>query len=153
MTRADSSARLSEWYDTHNLIWQVLHQGRYKLVYNTRFCIAEGLYWGRSHYLDVWMSAHQGADDTVEKLVSTNFYSYSSFVIFILTQCSTWSIFRGAEENSQDGGRRPHVGALQHPWCVCCGWGYFAWKVREGFDTFSIKYCQFIIVTFIAFLL
>jgi hypothetical protein len=30
------------------------------------------------------MPAHQGVEDTAGKLVSTNFYSYSSFVISVL---------------------------------------------------------------------
>jgi hypothetical protein len=37
------------------------------------------------YYLDIWMPAHQGAYDAAKKLVSTNFYMYSSFVISKLT--------------------------------------------------------------------
>jgi hypothetical protein len=36
------------------------------------------------HYLDVWQPTHQGNADAVKKMVSISFYSYASFIIFIL---------------------------------------------------------------------
>jgi hypothetical protein len=36
------------------------------------------------HYLYVWLPAHHDNVDTIEKLVSINFYCYASFVIFVL---------------------------------------------------------------------
>jgi hypothetical protein len=36
------------------------------------------------YYFDVWEPAHQGNADAVERLVTISFYSYATFVIFIL---------------------------------------------------------------------
>jgi hypothetical protein len=36
------------------------------------------------HYLDVWQPARQDNADVAEKVVSISFYSYASFVIFVL---------------------------------------------------------------------
>jgi hypothetical protein len=37
------------------------------------------------YYLDIWQAAHQGNAATAERLLSINFYSYASFVIFCRT--------------------------------------------------------------------
>jgi hypothetical protein len=52
------------------------------------------------HYLDVWQPAHQGNADAAEKLISISFYSYASFVIFVLNSifCKT-DIHRPALED------------------------------------------------------
>jgi hypothetical protein len=47
-THTNMCARPREWYDTHNLIPQVLHN---KLIYNVRFFVIEGKYWSRSPLL------------------------------------------------------------------------------------------------------
>jgi hypothetical protein len=54
------------------------------LIYNVEFCVAKGMYWADPHHLDVWQPAHRGNADAAEKLVSISFYSYESFVIFVL---------------------------------------------------------------------
>jgi hypothetical protein len=40
--------------------------------------------WVQPHYFYVWEPAHQGNPDAVKTLVTTSFYCYAIFVIFIL---------------------------------------------------------------------
>jgi hypothetical protein len=78
--QTNTSTRLIEWYHTWTLIWKVLRINLYETL---DFVLPKASTGVDPHYLDVWIPAHQDVDNMIEKLVSTKFYSYSSFVIFV----------------------------------------------------------------------
>jgi hypothetical protein len=76
---ADGHIRKTQrMYDTHTLIPQVL---RINLFITLDYVLQKKSTEVDPHYLDVWAPAHEGDATTAEKLVSNNFYRYTSFVI------------------------------------------------------------------------